>query len=84
MGQVALFFDSVLNVRRKVMIQPIGETAGKVWRLLSENGKAGLSQLKRGVEVDPNLILQAIGWLAREDKLRIEKNGRYTTYSLKG
>ena len=66
------------------MIQPIGETAGKVWRLLNENGGASLSQLKKGVKVDPNLILQAIGWLAREDKLRIEKNGRYVIYSLKG
>ncbi len=66
------------------MIQPIGETAGKVWRLLNENGEASLSQLKRRVEADPNLILQAIGWLAREDKLHIEKNGRYVTYSLKG
>jgi hypothetical protein len=45
-------------------IQPIGETAGKIWSLLNENGEASLSQLKRGVEADPNLILQAIGWLA--------------------
>ena len=84
MGQLALFFDPILNVRRKVMIQPIGETAGKVWMSLNENGEASLGQLKRGVKADPNLILQAIGWLAREDKLRIEKNGRYVTYSLKG
>jgi hypothetical protein len=83
-GPLALIFDPILNVRRKVMIQPIGETAGKVWRVLNENGEARLSQLKRGIEADPNLILQAIGWLAREDKLRIEKNGRYLTYSLKG
>ena len=66
------------------MIQPIGETAGKVWRLLNENGEASLSQLKRGIKTDPNLILQAIGWLAREDKLCIEKKGRYVTYTLKG
>ena len=66
------------------MIQPIGETAGKVWRYLNENSKASLNQLKRGVGADSNLILQAIGWLAREDKLRIEKNGRYVTFSLKG
>jgi Winged helix-turn-helix domain (DUF2582) len=65
------------------MIQPIGDTAGKVWRLLNENGEASLSQLKSGVNVDPNLILQAIGWLAREDKLHIQKKGRYITYSLK-
>ena len=66
------------------MIQSIGDTAGKVWKFLIEKGEANLSQLKKRVKADPNLILQAIGWLAREDKLRIEKNGRYVTYSLKG
>ncbi len=66
------------------MIQSIGETAGEIWTLLNGNGEASLSQLNKGVKADPNLILQAIGWLAREDKLRIEKKGRYVTYSLKG
>jgi hypothetical protein len=37
----------------------------------------------QGVEADAGLILQAIGWLAREDKLRIEKKGQYIIYSLK-
>lgn len=27
---------------------------------------------------------EAIGWLAREDKLLIEKRGRFITYALKG
>ncbi len=66
------------------MIRRIGETAGMVWRFLDEKGEANLSQLKRGVRVDPFLIYQGIGWLAREDKLCIEKKGRYIIYSLKG
>jgi hypothetical protein len=66
------------------MIQSIGDTAGKVWKFLNEKGEANLSQLKKRVKADPNLILQAIGWLAREDKLRIEKKGRHISYSLKG
>jgi len=65
------------------MISKIGETAGKVWEFLEENGEASLTQLKKGVKADPNLILQAIGWLAREDKLRIEKKDRYVIYALK-
>ncbi|MBI5968481.1 MAG: winged helix-turn-helix domain-containing protein [Deltaproteobacteria bacterium] len=65
------------------MINSIGETAGKVWKYLNEKGEANLSQLKKGVKGDPNLILQAIGWLAREGKLNIEKKARYITYSLK-
>lgn len=74
----------IRTIRRIAMIQSIGETAGKVWKFLNEKSEANLNQLKRGVKADPNLILQAIGWLTREDKLRIEKKGRYVTYSLKG
>jgi hypothetical protein len=76
-------FREIKTIRRIAMIQSIGDTAGKVWNFLNEKGEATLSQLKRGVKGDPNLILEAIGWLAREDKLRIEKKGRYVTYSLK-
>ena len=65
------------------MIDSIGNTAGKVWKYLEEKGEANLSQLKKGVKADPNLILQAIGWLAREDKLLIEQKGRQVTYGLK-
>ena len=66
------------------MIQSIGETAGEVWRLLNGNGAASLNEIKGSLKIDQNLILQGIGWLAREDKLRIEKKGRYVNYSLKG
>ncbi len=66
------------------MIQEIGETAGKVWEFLEEKGEANMRQLRRGLKVDRDLILQAIGWLAREDKLLIEKKGLHITYSLKG
>jgi len=65
------------------MIKSIGDTAGKVWKFLNQKGEATLNQLKKGVNADPNLILQAIGWLAREDKLCIEKKDRYTVYALK-
>ena len=65
------------------MIHSIGETAGKIWKFLDDHGEANLNQLKKGVKRDQNLILQAIGWLAREDKLSIQKKGRFITYILK-
>ena len=68
---------------RKTLIQSIGETAGKVWIFLNQKGEANIIELMQGVEADAGLILQAIGWLAREDKLRIEKKGQYIIYSLK-
>ena len=46
------------------MIQSIGDTAGTVWKFLNEKGEANINQVKKGVKADPNLILQAIGWLA--------------------
>ncbi len=66
------------------MIQSIGETAGQVWKLLNEHGEASLSSIKSCLKIKQDLILQAIGWLAREDKLRIEKKGRHVIYSVKG
>ena len=66
------------------MIQSIGETAGKVWQFLNEKGEANIIQLMKGVEAESSLIFEAIGWLAREDKLRMEENGGYVTYSLRG
>jgi len=65
------------------MIDQIGEIAGKVWMFLKQNGESNLNQLKKGIKADPNLILQAIGWLAREDKILIEKKGRFVIYALK-
>jgi hypothetical protein len=65
------------------MIHLIGEAAGKVWEFLNEHGEANLNQIKKKVKADPNLILQAVGWLAREEKLQIEKKGRFITYALK-
>lgn len=64
-------------------IQQIGETAGDVWRVLAEeSGPVSLAQLAKRVEQPRDVVMQAIGWLAREDKVRIEENGRTRTISL--
>jgi hypothetical protein len=65
------------------MVNLIGETAGKVWGFLQKHGEADLKQIKKGLKVDSDLISQAIGWLAREDKLVIEHRGSLITYSLR-
>ena len=65
------------------MVNLIGETAGKVWSFLDKHGAANLTQIKKGLKGNADLILQAMGWLAREDKLLIEKKGPLITYSLK-
>jgi len=48
----------------------IGDAAGMVWRTL-EGHSEGLSptQLKAKTELGADLLHQAIGWLAREEKI---------------
>ncbi len=61
----------------------IGATAGVVWKLLSENGPMDQSKLVKAVGESRDAVMQAIGWLAREDKLIIEDNGRKRMISLR-
>ncbi|GIW90815.1 MAG: hypothetical protein KatS3mg109_1247 [Pirellulaceae bacterium] len=54
----------------------IGFTAGKVWHLLHDQGRMSMTRLIKSVDAPRDLVLQAIGWLAREDKIEIEETSR--------
>ncbi|MBN8627660.1 MAG: winged helix-turn-helix domain-containing protein [Planctomycetes bacterium] len=60
----------------------IGETAGVVWKVLAAKGPLSLTKLTKECEAPKDLVLQAVGWLAREDKLVFEE-GRTKTIGLK-
>jgi hypothetical protein len=47
----------------------IGETAGKIWQALSDEGPHTVVQLKKKLKVSNELLFFALGWLAREDKI---------------
>ena len=64
-------------------VAQIGETAGLVWKILSENGPMNLTKLIKAADEPRDTVLQAIGWLAREDKVNIEESGRTRTISLR-
>lgn len=55
-------------------IDQIGDTAGLVWTHLNESGPRTLSQLTKEIDAPRDVIMQAIGWLAREDKLAIDED----------
>lgn len=63
-------------------VEQIGETAGHVWRVLSESGPLSLTKLTKEVDAPKDLVMQALGWLAREDKIAIEEDGRTKVVSL--
>ena len=60
----------------------IGQTAGAVWRILSSNGPLSVAKLVKAVGEPRDLVMQALGWLAREDKIQIEEDHRMRVVSL--
>src|SRR5436309_2291369 len=47
-------------------MQQIGETAGSVWHALHESGSLSLAKLVERVGGNRDVVMQAVGWLARE------------------
>ncbi len=65
------------------MSKPIGQAAGKVWHFLKSKGPATASRIQSGIGADAALTNQALGWLAREGKLRVDRSKRFTKFSLR-
>jgi hypothetical protein len=62
--------------------EAIGHTAGEVWRVLDDRGGQTITGLKKAVDAPDELVLAALGWLARENKLAFAVNGRSISVSL--
>ena len=63
--------------------EQVGETAGKIWHLLNEEGPQTLKQLKKRVDASGELASFAVGWLAREGKVGITQEKKTVTIVLK-
>ena len=55
------------------MIMKIGENAGRVFEYLRGKGPASLNQIVKGTNLKLKEADRALGWLAREGKIRIEQ-----------
>jgi hypothetical protein len=60
------------------IISLFGDNAGKIWRTLHEKGPLDESDLLEKTHLTESDFYAAVGWLARENKIRKEDN----TYSL--
>jgi hypothetical protein len=61
----------------------IGHVAGEVWAALEKNGGQTLAGLKKSVHAPPDLVVAAVGWLAREDKLSFITSGATVKIALR-
>ncbi|HHW80552.1 MAG TPA: winged helix-turn-helix domain-containing protein [Bacteroidales bacterium] len=58
------------------MVEKIGIDAGKVWTKLEEEGRMNVRSLRNAIKLTERDTFAAIGWLAKEGKLTLEKDGR--------
>ena len=54
----------------------IGNTAGAIWHLLSDNGPLSMTRLVKELGTSRDTVMQGVGWLAREGKLEIVEQKR--------
>jgi len=55
------------------MKEIIGEMAGRVWETLGKKGRLEISKLPQILKVKGDTVYQALGWLAREEKIIFHK-----------
>lgn len=65
------------------MREKIGETAGKIWATLNVENEISLTRLPKMVGERETVVYQALGWLAREDKIEYEQKGNRTLVSIR-
>lgn len=66
------------------MKEKIGKTAGKIWDILQKQEEVAVSQFPGMLNEKAVIVNQALGWLAREDKINYRKEGNRTLISLAG
>jgi hypothetical protein len=52
----------------------IGEKAGLIWRLLNNEGDLHINKLLSKLRINEKDIYSAVGWLSRENKIKIKKD----------
>lgn len=60
-----------------------GNAAGKIWEYLNKHSATSVSKVTKETGLSKNEVQRAIGWLAKEDKLNFEMEGRTELLSLK-
>jgi predicted transcriptional regulator len=71
----------VTEARTEELAQ-IGAVAGMVWHYLDMHGPATMSKLAKEVDAPRDAVMQGIGWLAREGKVRFEETPRSKVIAL--
>lgn len=71
------------NAGRENVKDQIGQTAGAIYKLLKEQGPVPVTQVPKLINEKQPVTYQALGWLAREDKIEYDTEKTKVMVSLK-
>jgi Protein of unknown function (DUF2582). len=60
-----------------------GVDAGIVWEALNKNGPSVIGDIVKATGLRRELVYGALGWLARENKIAVEKRGHAMLFSVR-
>lgn len=55
------------------MREQVGETAGKIWKMLGQKGEVNITMLPKLLKEKGEVAYQGLGWLAHEGKIVYKK-----------
>ena len=66
----------------RLVVEQIGWAAGAIWHKLDEEGPQSYAKLVKELDLPRDTVMQALGWLAREEKIQVDESGRGRVVSL--
>ena len=64
------------------MIAKVGESAGAIWNYLKDRSDAPTAELRKALEMNDATFWMAVGWLARENKVVFNRQGKEISIGL--
>ncbi len=64
------------------MKEQVIQAAGKTWQLLGQKGEMEVTQIPKLLNEKNEIVFQALGWLAREDKISYAAKSKKTFVAL--
>jgi len=71
------------NLGETNLVDIIGGTAGRVWRILESEGLVEVPSIAKNIKIKINDAYSALGWLAREDKIKPYYKNKHLKFALK-
>jgi hypothetical protein len=76
-------YYKVWQMKEPTVEAVFGVDAGIVWEALNKNGPSVIGDIVKATGLRRELVYGGLGWLARENKIAVERRGRAMVFSLR-